>query len=263
MLVRLPPHFRSRRSATSRGESRSSSVTFTSELRRDLSDLEMVAYQKAVGGGAKRLIEFCLAALTFPIWCVAFFLYRSILKRRIGADPVIREEVTGYGGRAFTSRRFQVRRPSADIITLCPLPATAMLEAPLDGETELANEAPSQEREQAGFEGGGATRQATTRAFQPFSPDELLERLPMMFNVLGGQMSLVGPPCLSREQFKALRMARKFYASARPGIVQLCDPEAPVPVLAAVVRDYASLWSPSLDLQILRLALSQIGARPS
>jgi lipopolysaccharide/colanic/teichoic acid biosynthesis glycosyltransferase len=245
MLIRLPPQFSADRSASPRA----SAVVrqpFATELRRDLSEQDVVVYRKPIGGGLKRAIEFTVAALTLPIWGIAYLCVLVALMRRGGGAGVFAsDEIIGYGGRSFSCRRFRWIRPSADIVALRP-------------EADTANAVNDQSAAPAATSVEPEYESVQTPWFRSLTRDDILERLPMMLHVLGGSMSLIGPPGLSRDQFKDLKMARKFYASARPGVINVCDADAPTAVLAGVVKDYAGLWSLDLDAQVLALALRQI-----
>ena len=93
-----------------------------------------------------------------------------------------------------------------------------------------------------------------------------LDRLPMLFNVLRGDLSIVGPHChadilpsLAPDVF-----VKALYDSAfRPGLISLELPdELADPSLGQIEADlyYASHWSLWLDLKILFLHLLSKGA---
>ncbi len=82
--------------------------------------------------------------------------------------------------------------------------------------------------------------------------------LPSAVNVIGGEMSLIGPRPHSPQQYDYLRKGRPDYArrfEARPGMIgpTLGDDE---PSLNADL-DYVSGWSPFLDLKVAGLYAAQ------
>ncbi|MGH6950165.1 MAG: sugar transferase [Vitreimonas sp.] len=90
-----------------------------------------------------------------------------------------------------------------------------------------------------------------------------LERLPQFFNVIAGDMALVGPRPLTRGQLEPLRTARRYYLSARPGVIG-------VRVLAGAGREdpshyktYAMAWSLATDALIVSDHLGALWSRAS
>jgi exopolysaccharide production protein ExoY len=84
-----------------------------------------------------------------------------------------------------------------------------------------------------------------------------LERLPQLFNVIRGDMALVGPSPLAREQLEPMKSARRYYLSARPGIVGtstiIGDSGDP-----SQYKIYAMSWALSTDLLIFWDALRSL-----
>jgi exopolysaccharide production protein ExoY len=82
-----------------------------------------------------------------------------------------------------------------------------------------------------------------------------LDELPQLFNVLRGEMSLVGPRPITDEEASLYGSDFSFYKRARPGITGLwqvsgrsdCDYETRVKLDVT----YVSNWSLSLDVRIL------------
>ncbi len=77
-----------------------------------------------------------------------------------------------------------------------------------------------------------------------------LERLPQLFNVLRGEMSLVGPHALLQGNLDQLKSARRYYLSARPGIFsisRLVDREH----AESQYKAYALSWSLMMDLLVI------------
>ena len=74
------------------------------------------------------------------------------------------------------------------------------------------------------------------------------EHVPLLWNVLRGDLSLVGPAPLVREDLDRLRGAKRHYFSARPG---LFDVQAAVGEGDARYKAYALSWTLTDDAAIL------------
>ena len=82
-----------------------------------------------------------------------------------------------------------------------------------------------------------------------------LDELPQLFNVLKGDMSLVGPQPLMAEEVKSYGGYARHYWAARPGLTGLWQPAgtSTASYKARMTRDrlYVSKWSLGLDLALL------------
>ena len=72
-----------------------------------------------------------------------------------------------------------------------------------------------------------------------------------MSNVVRGDMSLVGPLPLSREQLDRLKAAKRHYLSARPGVIGICPVADADHEEASQYRLYALSWSVMTDALIV------------
>jgi hypothetical protein len=88
-----------------------------------------------------------------------------------------------------------------------------------------------------------------------------LERLPQLLNVVAGDMALVGPSPLSREALEPLRSARRYYLSARPGVVGVRAIAADDQEESAHYKIYTMAWSASTDALILWDAVRSLRTR--
>lgn len=225
MLVQLPggssdlPDARDARSCTS----------FEAGLRRDLASAPVVSYDAMLGGVGKRAIDLAITIATLPVWLPILAAGVAWLKLRKGGQVVTAQERIGYGGRAFKCLSLRMRLP------------------------------PEGERSP---EGGGESAAAIAL---PATPEQALssgvkwrsafERLPQMLNVIAGDMALVGPRPLSRDQLEPLRSARSYYLSARPGVVGVGGVIAEGHDAAAQYKTYALAWEVTTDALILWDAL--------
>ena len=86
-----------------------------------------------------------------------------------------------------------------------------------------------------------------------------LDDLPQLFNVLRGDMSIVGPQPMSCEEFDQYGDQAEAYLSCKPGITGLWRVYGKTSLLDRVSLDcnYARSWSPLLDA---RIAISTLSA---
>lgn len=157
-----------------------SSTTFEAGLRRDLASSPIVSYDSMLGGVAKRAIDLTVAVVTAPAWMPVMLLAAGVAKLRDQAPVFVSHERVGYGGRSFQCFALRI--------------------SPAAKADEVANDPKK-----------ANSPRAKLRA--------VLERLPQLFNVIRGEMALVGPSPLTREQLEPMKSARRYYLSARPGIV--------------------------------------------
>lgn len=160
-------------------------TTFEAGLRRDLASSPIVSYDSVLGGWSKRAVDFTLTIVSAPLWAPLMLVVAGVAKLRNRAPAFVSSERIGYGGRAYACYSLQIARPS---------PVGEIEQAPVANDTD----------------GKTARRGKWRRAF---------ERLPQLINVIRGEMALVGPAPLTREQLEPMRSARRYYLSARPGVI--------------------------------------------
>lgn len=212
MLLQLP---RSRSGVLRRKGAQEEALSpFEAGLRRDLAAGLVLAHESALGGWRKRALDFLIVLVTAPLWLIALGALFGYARAR-GVKPALEgEHRIGYGGRGFACWTLRLAQPSAAIVPLHP-----------EAEPEAANDA-----KPVGL-----------------SWSDLATRLPQLFNVLRGEMSLVGPRPLVGDDIDALSKAgKKFYLSARPGVLSLSDVEDEAP-LSIQFKEYAISWSVGSD----------------
>jgi exopolysaccharide production protein ExoY len=193
-----------------------STTTFEAGLRRDLASAPIVSYDAMLGGAAKRAVDLTLTMFLAPIWAPLLLAAAGWAKLRNRAPVFLAEERIGYGGRAFKCFSLRIAPPPPDTDE----PGVAVAND-VDVSTELR-------------------RTKWRRAF---------ERLPQLLNVILGDMALVGPSPLTREQLEPMKSARRYYLSARPGVVgvsTLIGADDP-----SQYKVYAMSWALSTDALIL------------
>jgi exopolysaccharide production protein ExoY len=232
MLIQLPSGSPDQQGA--RGAD--SANAFEAGLRRDLASAPIVSYDAMLGGWAKRAADLSIALLSAPLWLPLMLVVAAWSKLRHSAPVFHTHECVGYGGRPFKCFTLRIARPTAQIERLRVVGEGA---APANDLSAMAGQVEGQ-------------RAKWTHA---------LERLPRMFNVIMGDMAIVGPPPLTREKLEPLKTARRYYLSARPGVVgvsALLEGGAADPSLFKI---YAMSWSFATDTLIFWEALRSLRDR--
>lgn len=213
MLIQLPQGPSDRKNSSDEN-----SADFEAALRRDLASSPIVSFDPVLGGWGKRVIDLTLSLLLAPLWLPTLLIAAAWAKLRVRGEVFIAHEGVSYGGRVFQFLSLRLSRP-----------------APTE-DGEAANDWTDMARV-------AETRGAKWR--------RAIERLPQMFNVISGDMALVGPRPLSRFELEPMRSARRYYLSARPGVIGVAsiaeaDIEEP-----AHYKMYALSWALSTDAIML------------
>jgi exopolysaccharide biosynthesis polyprenyl glycosylphosphotransferase len=190
----------------------------------------------------KRTLDLVIASLVLLITMPVLLVCALIIKLHDGGSVLFRQQRVGRDGRTFTFYKLRSMVPDAD-----------RRRDVLEG-LNLRN--------------GPLFKAENDPRITPFGRLlrlSSLDELPQLFNVLRGDMSLIGPrPALSSEyeQFDDELLARQH---VRPGISGLWQVEArDNPSFSAYRRldlFYVENWSVSLDLVILVLTAEQVTAR--
>lgn len=207
---------------------------FEAGLRRDLASAPIVSYDSVLGGWAKRAIDLAIVVISLPLWLPIMMAAALWAKLRHSAPVFHAREVVGYGGRIFKLFALRVDPPSATIEVL-RVPGDAA-PAPANDWTLIASRADD--------------AQAKWR--------RALSRLPMLWNVLRGELALVGPSALSLKETEPLKTARRYYLSARPGVIGVSAIVDAEEEEASQYKIYALSWSLSTDALILWDALDSL-----
>lgn len=197
--------------------------------------LEGVEVQ-AVGGSAKRVFDVVVASLLLVFFLpfmgvVALAIYVS------GPGPAtFGHSRIGQGGRPFRCLKFRSMVPDADRVL------GHLLES--DEEARREWETTQKLRNDPRITGIGRVLRRSS-----------LDELPQLFNVIRGEMSLIGPRPIVRSEASHYGERLKYYLSARPGITGLwqvsgrsnCDYGTRV----KHDTNYCSNWSWRMDMSIL------------
>jgi exopolysaccharide production protein ExoY len=227
MLIQMPRGSSDQQGSQNAGEC----SPFEAALRRDLASAPVISYEATLGGWSKRAVDLTITILAAPIW-LSLLVGAALWSKIRHPAPVFQAlECVGYGGRHFKCYTLRVAPPSAVIEKLRhPNEAGAPQEDDWSAIAERAED----------------RRTKWRRAF---------ERLPQLVNVLIGDMALVGPSPLTREQLAPLRTAKRYYLSARPGVVGVSGVADAEDGEASQYKIYALGWSHATDGLLLCDAL--------
>ncbi|MGH9270373.1 MAG: sugar transferase, partial [Ilumatobacteraceae bacterium] len=194
--------------------------------------------------GAKRAFDVTVAAAMLVVLTPVMALVAALIKLEDGGPVLFRQQRVGRGGGEFGMLKFR---------SMCT-----------DAESRLAALQASNERSGPLFKLDGCDPRVTR--IGRFLRSTSLDELPQLFNVLRGDMSLVGPrPALASEVAEFPEELRARH-QVRPGITGLWQVEArDNPSFDAYRRldiFYVENWSLSLDLIILLGTVDQVLLRP-
>lgn len=200
---------------------------FEEALRRDLASAPVVSYNPMLGGWVKRTADILLTTLTLPVWAPLLLGAAAFGKLRHKTPVFVAEERVGYGGQAF--KRYSLRLE----------PATAQIQQ-LFAQDDAKSEP---EKAWSEIEQHADNRRVKWR--------RAFEHLPQMWNVLKGDMSLVGPMPLSREELGELKSAKRHYLSCRPGVVDISMIASDDGEEASHYKIYSICWSLTTDALLM------------
>lgn len=209
-----------------------------------------LAARRPLGGLAKRVFDIGLGSALL-IFFAPFFLLIAVAMRLLDPGPVFfSHERIGYRGRRFRCLKFRTMVVDADHV----------LDALLKNDPIAAEEWAQAQK---------LRNDPRITALGRFLRDTSLDELPQLFNVVRGEMSLVGPrPIVHAE---AARYGPHFrdYRRARPGLTGLWQvsgrSDCSYPERVRLDVDYLRNWSLVFDALMLfrtvTVVLSRKGAR--
>jgi exopolysaccharide production protein ExoY len=209
---------------------------FEAALRRDLASAPVISYDLVLGGVSKRVFDVVVTLLAAPVWLPMLLVAAAVSKLKHPAPVFYSEDRVGYGGRVFQCFKLRLEPPTA---TIAQLHAPKQVDVPANDWSSIESKAESR-------------REKWRRA---------LERLPQMYNVLRGEMSLVGPSPLSQDELEPMKIGKRYYLSSRPGVVGVSTIIDTGEEQSSQYKIYAFSWSLMTDIVILSDALRSLRDR--
>ena len=196
-----------------------------------------------VGGLAKRGLDITLAVLGLVLLAPLILALVIVLKLTDSGPLLYGHRRIGFGGREFRCWKFRTMVVNGDTVLeqyLRKHPAKAAL---WNEQRKLVDDPRVTSL-------GAVLRKLS------------LDELPQLLNVLTGEMSLVGPRPVVREELKYYGSSARHYLSARPGLSGLwqISGRSNTTYLERVQLDrfYVMHWNPWMDLRIIFMTIPAV-----
>src|SRR6185437_13477932 len=205
------------------------------EVRRNLK-VASVSSPVPVGTNSKRLIDVILASVGILLLAPLFVICYLLTVATSPGPALFRHRRVGFGGKHFDCLKFRTMRTDA----------SERLHELIESDPVAAAEWAASRK---------LRRDPRVTAIGAVMRKSSLDELPQLFNVLRGEMSIVGPRPVTEEELGRYSDAIGAYYSCRPGITGLwqVSGRSTTTFQRRVVLDnfYASHWSLSLDAKII------------
>jgi exopolysaccharide production protein ExoY len=196
-----------------------------------------------VGTSSKRAVDIALAL--FGIVALApLLLICYLLTITTSSGPALfRHRRVGFGGKRFDCLKFRTMRTDA----------SERLQQLLESDPSVADEWATSQK---------LKRDPRVTKFGAVLRKSSLDELPQLFNVLRGEMSIVGPRPVTDEELERYTTSVAAYLACRPGITGLwqVSGRSTTSYEKRVACDafYAQNWSMALDAKILIVTLPSL-----
>ncbi len=189
-----------------------------------------------ITGRLKRGFDLVLAIAAFVFLAPLFVVIALMIKLSDGGPVFYRHTRCGRGGLPFACYKFRTMRINAD----------AHLRDVLGKDTMLAEEWARHQK---------LKNDPRITKFGRFLRKTSLDELPQIFNILLGDMSVIGPRPVTFEELPRYGRSLIYYSAARPGITGLWQVsgrnDTSYAERIAFDTDYVKHWSIKKDISIL------------
>ncbi len=196
--------------------------------------------QPPIGGLGKRAFDICAASLAIAVLMPIMFLCALAVLATSRDRIIFRHRRVGLHGESFDCLKFQTMVRDGDRLLREFLATHPEARAEWDATRKLRND-------------------PRVTAFGKVLRKTSVDELPQLFNVLKGDMSIVGPRPVVEQELSKYGVRGGAYMHCRPGITGLwqVSGRSTTTYQRRVACDayYARNWSPALDAKILILTL--------
>lgn len=155
-----------------------------------------------VGGGIKRLFDIVLVLLALVVFCPIFLLLMALVKASDGGQIFYGHKRVGHNGRTFHCLKFRTMVQNGDQVLAQYLRTRPEALEEWQATRKLLND---------------PRVTVVGSVMRKLSLDEL----PQLFNILRGDMSIVGPRPVVEEELEMYGSAADLYLRSRPGLTGL------------------------------------------
>lgn len=196
-----------------------------------------------LGGTAKRCFDVVSAALALVAFSPLFILISLLVKMSDGGPVLYGHTRIGRGGRMFRCLKFRTMVANGDEVLAAHLRADSAAAAEWAATRKLKDDP-------------RITRVGTV--LRKLSIDEL----PQIINILLGDMSIVGPRPVVREELDHYGKSAIYYLRSRPGLTGLWQVSGRNDVSydqrVAFDRHYVENWSLTQDIRIIVMTVPAV-----
>lgn len=221
--------------------------SFENALRRDLAaPSRTIAFDRHLGGWRKRALDVVGAAAGLAVLAPALGVIALVIKIQDRGPVFFGHNRIGYGGEVFRCWKFRTMQMDAE----------QRLNELLASDVQAALE-------------WSATRKLKNdprvTKFGDLLRRTSLDELPQLWNVLVGEMSLVGPRPVTQEEIDQMKTGKKQYLSARPGLSGLWQisgrSDTSRDDRQMLDKNYVKNWSLISDVKIILRTIPAVLAR--
>ena len=213
------------------------------DIRKDLQVDPPLVSVAPIGLTSKRMIDIALALIGIILLAPLLIICFALTRVSSSGPAIFRHRRVGFGGKLFECLKFR----------------TMAVDAP-ERLRKLLDEDPV-----AAAEWAECQKLRNDPRITPIGAilrKSSLDELPQLFNVLKGDMSIVGPRPVTEEELSRYGASAKAYAACRPGITGLwqVSGRSSTSYKTRVACDtyYARMWSLSLDVKIMIVTIPSV-----
>jgi len=189
-----------------------------------------------IGGAQKRIFDLAAASLIIVIFAPLFVMIALAIKLFDGGDIFYRHRRIGHNGKPFFCFKFRTMVPNSDQILAAHLKSNPAARAEWTVSRKLRHD-----ERVTGI--GHVLRKLS------------LDELPQLLNVIRGEMSLVGPRPIVREEIHLYGDYSQYYLRSRPGITGAWQASGRSDISydqrVRIDQYYVEHWTFSRDLMII------------